>query len=322
MKKLVLALAVLLAVSTAGCGTASSGKTSGSASGSASKSTAAASSQTASSAAAFTGKYVTDASYVKNHLSDIILVDARGEETAAKGTVKGAIALTWQYLATCEDGATGDANWGCILDTARLSERLGEMGLSKDKEIVLFSSNQDGWGEDGRIAWELLAAGYTKVKIVDGGYPALKAAGIETQNGASKPTPTTVSVSSVDMTHDINTDELKDNYDQYKVVDVRSDKEYDGDTAYGEAKGGHLPGAIHIRYTDLFNTDGTLKSNAELTKLFTDAGLSKNDKIVTYCTAGIRSAYMQLVMEMCGFENVKNYDESYYRWCAVQEVEK
>mgnify|MGYP007094889711 FL=1 len=55
-----------------------------------------------------------------------------------KGTVKGAVATTWQYLANCEDGEAGDANWGCILDTKRLSERLGELGLAKDKEIVLF----------------------------------------------------------------------------------------------------------------------------------------------------------------------------------------
>ena len=75
---------------------------------------------------------------MKENLDDIIVVDARGEDEAKKGTVKGAVATTWQYLATCEDGEAGDANWGCILDTKRLSERLGELGLAKDKEIVLF----------------------------------------------------------------------------------------------------------------------------------------------------------------------------------------
>jgi thiosulfate/3-mercaptopyruvate sulfurtransferase len=31
---------------------------------------------------------------------------------------------------------------------------------------------------------------------------------------------------------------------------------------------------------------------------------------------------MELVMEMCGFKQVKNYDGSYYRWAKVEEVEK
>ena len=86
----------------------------------------------------FEGKYVVTADYVKENLDDIIVVDARGEDEAKKGTVKGAVATTWQYLATCEDGEAGDANWGCILDTKRLSERLGELGLAKDKENRAF----------------------------------------------------------------------------------------------------------------------------------------------------------------------------------------
>lgn len=78
---------------------------------------------------AFEGEYIVNADYVKENLGDIILVDARGEDAANKETIKGAIPIAWQYLATCEDGKSGDANWGCILDTERLSERLGERVL-------------------------------------------------------------------------------------------------------------------------------------------------------------------------------------------------
>ena len=271
----------------------------------------------------FTGEYVVNTDYVIEHMNseDVILVDARGEEAAAEETVEGAIATTWQYLATCEDGVPGDANWGCILDTERLGQRLGELVLDKEKEIILFAASDEGWGDDGRIAWELLAAGYEDVKIVNGGFQGLKAAGAEMQQGASQPQPCEITVDAIDETHVINTDELQENYDSYKVVDVRADEEYNGEILYGEANGGHLPGAVHIRFTDLFQEDSTLKTNAELTQMFEDAGLSQDDQIVTYCTGGIRSAYMQLVMEMCGFEQVKNYDESFYRWAAVGELE-
>ena len=62
-------------------------------------------------------------------------------------------------------------------------------------------------------------------------------------------------------------------------------------------------------------------TNYILTKMFEDAGLSKDDEIVTYCTGGIRSAYTQLVMEMCGFEHTYNYDQSFWRWAVVGDVE-
>jgi len=237
MKKAALFLAMILTLSLAGCGSGAE------------------TTETDESKAAFTGEYVVSAEYVKENLDNIIVVDARGEDEAKNGTVKGAIATTWQYLATCEDGTAGDPNWGCILDTARLSERLGGLGLSKDAEIVLFSNAEKGWGEDGRIAWELIAAGYENVKIVDGGIEALKASGIEMVKGAAVPEAVEVTIDAIDETHVINTDELKTIYDECKIVDVREDKEYEGKTLYGEANGGHLPGAIHIKYVDLFNSD-------------------------------------------------------------------
>lgn len=173
----------------------------------------------------------------------------------------------------------------------------------------------------GRILWELVAAGFPNVKMVDGGYDALVAAGAPIVKGAAAYTPAEVTIEAIDETHLINTDALAADYANYKIVDVRADEEYEGQVLYGEAKGGHLPGAIHIRYTDLFNEDCTLKTNEEIIAMFEAAGLAKTDNIVTYCTAGIRSAYMQLILEMCGYENTWNYDESYYRWCACQEVE-
>lgn len=270
----------------------------------------------------FKGDYIVDADYVKDHLDDIILIDARGEDAAKKGTVKEAVPMTWQYLSDVENGVSGDENWGLVLEPKKLAEHLGEKGIAKEKEVVLFASAQEGWGDDGRIAWELLAAGYKDVKMVDGGFSALKDAGVKTNKGGTELKPVDVEIDSINQDHMIKTDELKADYDDYKVVDVREDKEYDGEVLYGEAKGGHLPGAIHVKYTDLFNKNGTLKSNDQLTKLFEDAGLSKDDKIVTYCTAGIRSAYTQLVMDMCGFKNVKNYDGSFYRWAKVEDVEK
>lgn len=271
----------------------------------------------------FTGKYIASPQYIAARIGseDVVFVDARGEDAAKKGTIQGAIATAWQPLARCADGASGDEMWGTILPLDQLSQALSAMGITPEKEIILFSDGGNGWGDDGRIAWELIAAGFSNVKIAERGFSALEAAGIPTQKGAAAFTPSEVTVTSLDETHLINTDALVAGYDGFKVVDVRADEEYDGQVLYGEKKGGHLPGAIHIRYTDLFDENNVLKPNGEIIAMFEAAGLGKGDQIVTYCTAGIRSAYMQMVLEMCGYENSMNYDESYYRWCAVQDVE-
>lgn len=252
---------------------------------------------------------------------NVIFLDCT--DSAEKGTVKGAVATSWQELCTCSDeyGQAGDDDWGKIPEAADLAGRLGALGLDKNKEIVALGHTLDGWGEDARIAWELRAAGYENVKIVDGGIDAMFDAGAEKQSGGSEPVPCEVIVDSIDNTHVMDTEELVNNFDQYKIVDVRTEKEYNGATKYGEARGGHIKGAVLIPYLDLFESDGTLKPLSEITEMYEAQGIARTDKVVTYCTGGIRSAYAQMVLEMCGFENTYNYDQSYWNWCIEGEIE-
>ena len=270
----------------------------------------------------FQGEWIVDTAYAISKIGDenTLFVDARGEKKAVLGTVEGAVVTRWKDW-SITDGKEGDENWGCFQEPEVFSQTLSGLGISPDKEIILVGETTTGWGEDGRLLWQLRAAGFTNVKMVDGGYEALKAAGVDKQILATKPEPTETTVEAYDYAHVMTTEKLMESYDDYKILDVRTDEEYNGEILYGEAKGGHLPGAIHVRYTDFFKADGTLKSNAELTAMFKEAGLSEDDAIVAYCTGGIRSAYAQLVLEMCGFENSYNYDQSFWRWAVVGEVE-
>ena len=270
----------------------------------------------------FQGEWIIDTEYAISKIGDenTLFVDARGEKEALLGTVEGAVVTKWKDWCITE-GKEGDEHWGSFQEPEVFSQTLSNLGIHPEKEIILLGETTTGWGEDGRLLWQLRSVGFTNVKMVDGGYEALKDAGAKTQILAAKPEPAETVIEAFDYSHVMTTEVLMENYDDYKIVDVRTDEEYNGEILYGEAKGGHLPGAIHIRYTDFFKEDGTLKTNTELTTMFEEAGLSKEDEIVAYCTGGIRSAYAQLVLEMCGFENSYNYDQSFWRWAVIGEVE-
>lgn len=266
----------------------------------------------------FEGDYVIDAAEAKSKIGeeDVIFVDGRGVEKSAE-TIKGAVISDWKDWSVNlnpDNSSTGVPGWWQMQSVEKMNETFSNLGLSKDKEIILLGETVNGWGDDARLMWQLRVAGYENVKIVDGGYSALIAAGAPTQKGTSTLAKVDAEVTSKNLKHVVTTDILKANYDSYKIVDVRADEEYNGECLYNEKAGGHLPGAVHLRYTDLFYADGTLRPVNELTKWFESAGLDKEDEIVSYCTAGIRSSYMQVVMEMCGFENSINYDESFWGW--------
>jgi len=284
----------------------------------------------------FTGEFVICAAELKAKMDageKMKLVDTRGI-SSKKETIKGSITMTWQQISKSPktDGTvSGEAGFARTLSTSKISTVLSSLGLGKNDQIILISDGyaSGGWGDDGRVLWQLQQCGYTNVKMLNGGVSAMKALcgnkwSKYSQTGPSKATKKTVTVSSVNQNlNGITTADLlslyKNNAD-FKVVDVRANAEYDGAVLYGEKSGGHMKNAIHIRFTDLFRTDGTLKSVSELTKMFEVAGLEKGDTIITYCTGGIRSGYMQLVLKMCGFENAVNYAESAYRWSNTKSA--
>lgn len=266
--------------------------------------------------------YIVDNDWLKENLDnqELLILDARGEEAYNKEHISGAIAVSWQQFSNME-GKPGDENWGTVLEEKELSEKLSEVGITDDKKIVVYSDTQKGWGDDARIVWMLRRAGMEKAVILDGGINYWKSQGNEVSKEAVQPKPSNVLVSSLDSKTNIKTEELSEKLGQVKIIDTRTKKEYNGATDYGEPRGGHIPGAINIDFMEFLSEDGTLKKPSEIKTILDDNGIKKDDEIVTYCTAGIRSAHMQIVLDMMGYNNAKNYDQSFNGWAGVEELE-
>ena len=58
----------------------------------------------------FHGEYIVTGEYAKDRIGaeDVLFIDARGWQKAVLGTLKGAIATTWQDLCTCQEMQTGE----------------------------------------------------------------------------------------------------------------------------------------------------------------------------------------------------------------------
>ncbi len=264
--------------------------------------------------------YFVSSEWLNDNMDSVIVLDARGQETYDKGHVPGARVLTWQSLSRM-DVEFASETWGTLKGADALGQAISELGLSADSEVIVYSDTQNGWGEDGRIMWTLQAAGIENVRMLDGGYKGWKDAGYDITKETSEFEATDFVVEALDLVESISTAKLAENYDDYKVIDTRDKDEYEGAQKFGEARGGHLPSAVWMAYKDLLEKDGTLRPINELEAIFADAGFEKTDKIVTYCTAGIRSAHYAEILKMLGYENVVNYDASFYVWANTPELQ-
>jgi thiosulfate/3-mercaptopyruvate sulfurtransferase len=259
-----------------------------------------------------------DAAWLKANLSKMVVIDARSEKAFQAGHIPGAASAPWQKFADMR-GKPGDPGWGVLLPEGELAAKIGALGIDGRKPVIVYAETP-GWGEDGRFAWMARMAGIRDVKILDGGFEAWKKAGGETTAKADSPSSQSLVVGALDDGLTATTDWIQAGKARIKIVDSRTKKEFDGATDYKEARGGHLPGAVLIAFEDMFNKDKTVKSTAELQQMFRAAGLKPEDEIATYCTAGIRSAHMALVMRMAGFGKARNYDASFYEWAGMNQL--
>lgn len=263
-------------------------------------------------------QYFVSAAWLSENLDQVIILDARSDKDYAKGHIPGAINAPWQPFTKME-GQPGDKNWGTLLPKEELAAKIGALGIDGTKTVVVYT-DPNGWGEDGRVFWTLAAAGMDNAKMLDGGWPAWQNAAGESSTDVPTVTPVEFKIGELDESLNVTTDYILENMDNLKIVDSRTAKEYNGATDFGEKRGGHLPNAINLPYQDSFNADGTVKSTEELKTLFADAGLKPDDNIVVYCTKGIRSAHMALLLQMAGFSNAKNFDSSYYEWAGNEQL--
>lgn len=265
--------------------------------------------------------YFVAAEWLASHKGDegVVVIDTRGQEAYDKGHIEGSVPVAWQGLSNMGVEFAADG-WGALKDAAGMSEALSALGLTKDSTVIVYADTQNGWGEDGRIKWTLEAAGIENVRMLDGGLNGWKSAGYDLTKEATVVEASDFVVESMNLKESIDTASLAENYSDYKVIDTRDKDEFEGAQKFGEARGGHLPGSIWMAYKDLINKDGTMKSVEALEEIFAEAGLNKDDKIVTYCTAGIRSAHFAEILQMLGYENAVNYDESFYVWANKPEL--
>jgi thiosulfate/3-mercaptopyruvate sulfurtransferase len=106
------------------------------------------------------------------------------------------------------------------------------------------------------------------------------------------------------------------------LVDVRSPKEYSGELLApenipqeGAQRGGHIPGAANIPWSQAVQENGTFKPAEELRALYEGRGITPEKEIIAYCRIGERSSHTWFVLKyLLGFENVRNYDGSWTEW--------
>lgn len=237
------------------------------------------------------------------------ILDARGNQWLGFRRLPGSVSVRWQDFSPQNKIQKGN-----LLDSnAALTQKLRKLGISEDRPVVVFANPPHGWGEEGRIVWMLRSLGHQQAVMVDGGYSALAPLSL-TVPDTSKSGDFEIQRNS---TWQIQKAELKAALDQPNLVliDTRTPKEYAGATPHGEKRRGHVPGAISLHFSDLLTPQGRLLPRDQIVTKLSELGVTQETSVVAYCTGGIRSGWLTVVLVDLGFQ-VKNYAGSMWEWSA------
>jgi len=102
------------------------------------------------------------------------------------------------------------------------------------------------------------------------------------------------------------------------IIDSRSIEEIIGEKKVnGVVRGGHIPGAIFLEISNLYDSNNSLsfKNEQELATLFESYGVTKDKTIYAYCHVGSeKSSKIATALEILGYENAKIYTGSWNEW--------
>ena len=241
---------------------------------------------------------------------DVLLYDT--------GHIPGALKVDWQK--DFWDPVVRD-----FIDEEAFARLMGRLGIANDTTVVLYGDKSNWWAA--YAFWFLSYSGHEKLKLMDGGRAKWEAEGRPMTREAPEVASRTYRPRYRNELLRAYRDEvlahlIKVREGKGALVDVRSPREYTGELTHmpeypqeGVLRGGHIPGAVNIPWSQAVREDGTFKPAEELRALYEEKGVTPDKEVIVYCRIAERSSHTWFVLKhLLGYPWVKNYDGSWTEW--------
>jgi len=183
-------------------------------------------------------------------------------------------------------------------------------GLNDRDSIVVYD---DVSGMSAARAWWLLRhAGFTDVRVLDGGLAAWQGSGGALETGSNIPEPGTAAPTFGSMPV-IDADEAAALTESGVLLDARAGERFRGEVEPVDPRAGHIPGAVSAPTSENLRPDGRMLSAADLASRFAALGVSADAPVGVYCGSGVTAAHEALALELAGIDAAL-YPGSWSAW--------
>jgi thiosulfate/3-mercaptopyruvate sulfurtransferase len=243
------------------------------------------------------------------HLQDpkLVLLDLRPPEAFANGHIPGARSFDIFGISLMDTRPQALEAYLWIIE-----HLIQAKGVNGDSTVVIYD---DVAGmRSARLFWFLEFFGHQAVHVLNGGFNAWTTAGLPTTRDAVVPKTGNFKMKQrrelLATAQDIV--ECLGNKD-VTLIDTRSDGEFNGEVVRA-ARGGRIPGAIHLEWTNNLDDKGFFKDAADLKSMYSAKNITPDKEAIPYCQGGYRAAHTYLALRLIGYPRVRNYLGSWGEW--------
>jgi thiosulfate/3-mercaptopyruvate sulfurtransferase len=198
----------------------------------------------------------------------------------------------------------------------RFSKLVGALGIGNDTLCVFY--DQRGIFSAARGWWLMGLFGHDRAVVLDGGLPAWRRVGHAVETGEpAAPAPKT-------FRPDFRAARLRGIGDMVSNVASRAEVVLDARAAgrfnatvpepRPGMRGGHIPGAKNLPFTELLTQDLTMLPPELLRARLAAAGADGSRPVVTSCGSGVTATVITLAMARAGLPIGAVYDGSWSEW--------
>jgi thiosulfate/3-mercaptopyruvate sulfurtransferase len=205
----------------------------------------------------------------------LCLIDTRAGEEYSQGHIPGArlFDLFGISLSDTDPAPLKAFSW-------MIEYMMSFRGVAFDKTVVFYGDTSDTRAARG--FWFLEYFGHMDVHILDGGIRAWREAGYllitEAKLAKQAKFEATLQPQTLATYHDIRE---RLGRGDVAILDVRSEDEYRG-TSVRAARGGTIPGAIHLEFVHNVDAAGRFKSAEELRQQYEAIGITPDKEVICF----------------------------------------
>ncbi|MGC8517754.1 MAG: sulfurtransferase [Steroidobacteraceae bacterium] len=200
-----------------------------------------------------------------------------------------------------------------------LAARLGGWGIAAGVQVVAYDQGHGAFAA--RLWWLLRWLGHPAVAVLDGGFTAWQAAGLEVETTAppaAHPRPfegrphTDEIITTAQLEQWLAAGALRSG--EHVLIDARGADRFAGRNETIDPVAGHIPGAHNHPFTDNLADGRFLPAAALRERYLRTLGERRPEQLVCMCGSGVTACHTLLALQIAGLPGARLYGGSWSEW--------